>query len=126
MAASDDIRRMSDELARDPKSPVFLQLGEALRRQGNIDLAHKVATKGIDRHPHMADAYDLLARVYVDQNDFQRAAEEWDKVIRLVPGHLGAMKGMGFICYQRERFADAERYLSSALSADPTDDFVAS
>ena len=31
---SDEIRRLSDELARDPSSLVFVPLGEALRRQG--------------------------------------------------------------------------------------------
>jgi len=29
---SEEIRRLSEELARDPSSLVFLQLGEALRR----------------------------------------------------------------------------------------------
>jgi hypothetical protein len=39
MSASDDVRRLSDELARDPASLVFLPLGEALRRQGQLDYA---------------------------------------------------------------------------------------
>ena len=126
MAISDDIRRMSDELARDPGSRVFMPLGDALRRQGQPDLALKVAQKGVDRHPHLVDAHDLLAKVFVDKRDFEHASEEWDTVLRLSPGHLGALKGLGFICYQRERFADAERYLSAAAANDPSDQEVAS
>ena len=48
---ADDIRRWSDELARDPSSLVFLQLGEALRRQGQLDVALKIALRGLERHP---------------------------------------------------------------------------
>ena len=43
---SDEIRRLSDELAREPASLVFLPLGEALRRQGQTDFALKVARVG--------------------------------------------------------------------------------
>ena len=36
---ADDIRRWSDELARDPSSLVFVPLAETLRRQGQLDVA---------------------------------------------------------------------------------------
>lgn len=111
---TDEIRRWSDELARDPSSLVFLQLGEALRRTGQLALAHKVALRGLERHPHLSDAHDLLARIAVDRGELQRAFDEWDAVLRLTPGHLGALKGLGYVCYQQGRVADAERYLRLA------------
>ena len=117
---------MSDELAQDPGSRVFVQLGETLRRQGQHDLALKVTLRGLERHPHLADAHDLLARISADAGDMERAFDEWDMVLRLSPGHLGALKGMGFICFHRERFADAERYLGAAAASDPADEEVAS
>lgn len=123
---SDDVRRMSEALAQDPGSRVFVPLGEALRRQGQSDLALKVTLKGLERNPHLADAHDLLARLYADSGDIERAFDEWDMVLRLSPGHLGALKGMGFICFHRERFADAERYLAAAAASDPGDAAVAS
>ena len=123
---ADDVRRMSDELAQDPGSRVFVPLGEALRRQGQRELALKVTVRGLERHPHLADAHDLLARIYADEGDMQRAFDEWDMVLRLSPGHLGALKGMGFICFHRERFGDAERYLAAAAASDPADVEVAS
>ena len=121
---SEEVRRMSEELAREPASMVFAPLGEALRRQGQLDLALRVALRGLERHPHRADGHDLLARISVDRGEIERAFDEWDMVLRLSPGHLGALKGMGFICFQRERFADAERYLGAAAVADPTDEQV--
>jgi predicted regulator of Ras-like GTPase activity (Roadblock/LC7/MglB family) len=121
---SDDIRRMSDELAADPNSRVFVPLGEALRVQGQHDLALKVALRGLERHSHLAEAHDLLARISVDRGDTERAFDEWDMVLRLSPGHVGALKGMGFICFQRERFADAERYLGAAAVTEAADEEV--
>src|SRR5437763_1478137 len=113
---ADDINRWSDELARNPSSFVFLQLGEALRRQGQLEIALKIALRGLERHPKNADAHDLVARIAVDRRDFGRALEEWQTVLKLAPHHLGAMKGLGYVCYQEGRFDDAERYLSQAAS----------
>ena len=122
---ADEIRRLSDELARDPASMAFLPLAEALRRRGQTDLALKVAVRGLERHPHNASAHDLLARIAVDQGDLQRAFDEWDMVLRFAPSHVGARKGMGFVCFQQGRMADAERYLSEAAAADPDDQTIA-
>ncbi|MEP6618419.1 MAG: roadblock/LC7 domain-containing protein [bacterium] len=122
---SDEVRRMTDELARDPASLVFVPLGELLRRQGQLDMALKVTLRGLSRHPYLPDAHDLGARISVDQGEIERAFEEWDMVLKLAPGHLGALKGLGFVCFHRERYADAERYLSAALLADPEDRQVA-
>jgi predicted regulator of Ras-like GTPase activity (Roadblock/LC7/MglB family)/Tfp pilus assembly protein PilF len=122
---SDDVRRLSDELARDPGSRVFVPLGEALRKQGQLDLALKVAMRGLERHPHAADGHDLLARISVDRGELERAFDEWDMVLRLVPGHAGALRGMGFVCFQQGRLPEAEQYLSQAVAADDADDGVA-
>lgn len=119
---SDDVRRLSDELARDPGSRVFVPLGEALRKQGQLDVALKVTMRGLERHPHFADAHDLLARISVDRGDMERAFDEWDMVLRLAPDHLGALRGMGFVCFNQGRLAEAEQYLSAAQSAGDTDD----
>ena len=118
---ADDIKRLSDELARDPSSLVFLPLGDALRKQGQAALALKVALRGLERHPHSAEAHDLLARIAVDSGDLDRAFDEWDMAIRLSPDHAGAKKGMGFVRFRQGRLAEAEEYLAAAASADPDD-----
>ena len=122
MQTADDVRRLSDELARDPGSRVFVPLGEALRRQGQLDLALKVTLRGLERHPHFVDGHDLLARISVDRGELERAFDEWDMVLRLSPGHLGALKGMGFVCFQQGRFAEAEKYLSGAAEQGDDDE----
>lgn len=113
---ADEIRRWSDELARDSSSLVFLQLGEALRRQGELEVALKIAMRGAERHPRNADAHDLVARIAVDLQDLSRAFEEWEAALQLVPHHVGAMKGLGYVCFQQGRFDEAERYLNGAAA----------
>jgi tetratricopeptide (TPR) repeat protein len=118
---SDDIRRLSDELARDPSSLVFIQLGEELRRTGQLDLALKVALRGLERHPHHADAHDLLARIRVDRDELTEALDEWDTVLQLSPSHVGARKGVGYVLFKQGRLAEAERHLKEAAAQDSGD-----
>lgn len=118
---SDEIRRWSEELAREPASMVFVPLGDALRRRGQLEPALKVATRGLERHPYDADAHDLLARIHADRGDMERAMDEWGAALRVAPHHAGALKGMGFACFQNGRASEAERYLVAAVGADPGD-----
>lgn len=122
---ADEVRLWSDELARDPSSLVFLPLAETLRRQGQLDLARKVASRGIERHPHNPDAHDQLARIHADRGDLQAAFDEWDVVLRLVPGHVGAIKGMAFIRFQQGKLGEAERLLVQAQTGQEDADISA-
>ncbi len=119
--AADDIRALSEELATDPSSTVFLQLAELLRSRGQLELAFRVATRGLERHPQRVDAHDLVARIAIDRGDVARARTEWETVLLLLPGHAGAQKGLGFLLFQDGDFATAVRYLSAAAEADPGD-----
>ena len=122
---ADDVRLWSDELARDPSSLVFLPLAETLRRQGQLDLARKVAIRGLERHPQNADAHDQLARIQADRGDLQAAFDEWEEVLRLVPGHVGALKGMAFIRFQQGRMQEAEELLVQAQAMEEDSDVIA-
>jgi predicted regulator of Ras-like GTPase activity (Roadblock/LC7/MglB family) len=122
---ADDIRALSEMLAADPSSLVFVQLGEALRRSGQVDLAWRVATRGLERHAQRVDAHDLVARIAIDRGDFARARAEWETVLTLSPGHGGAQKGLGFLCFRQGDFEEAGRYLGAALADDPLDASVA-
>ena len=111
---ADEIRLWSDELARDPGSLVFIPLAEALRRQGQFDVARKIVLRGIERHPNNAEARDLLARINADRGDLDGAYEEWNMLLALAPGHAGALKGMAFVRFQQGNFGEAEQLLTEA------------
>ena len=115
---ADEIRRLSDELARDPSSLAFLPLADALRRAGQLDVALRVALRGLDRHPYVADAHDVLARIHADRGDLERAADEWEMALRLDPSHGSARLGLGFVDFRRGDLESAERRLAGATTAD--------
>jgi tetratricopeptide (TPR) repeat protein len=118
---ADDIRGLSAQLAQDPQSLVFLRLGEALRRKGQLDAALRVAMNGLERHPHLADAHDLLARILTDKHDYERAFDEWDMAVRIAPHHTGALKGLAFLYFKVGDVAQAEAHLEQARNVEPDD-----
>jgi len=118
---ADDIRALSAQLAQDPQSLVFLRLGEALRRKGQLDAALRVAVNGLERHPHLADAHDLYARVLTDKRDYERAFDEWDMAVRIAPKHTGALKGLAFLYFKVGDIAQAEAHLEQARNVEPDD-----
>lgn len=124
ITVNDEIRRLTDQLARDPASPAFRRLAELLRVRGESQSALAVALRGLERHPLDAEAHAVLARICVDRGELQRAFDEWDMALRLSPRHSGALKGLGFISYRWGRLQDAERYLVEALSVSPDDHAV--
>jgi tetratricopeptide (TPR) repeat protein len=118
---ADDVKALSAELARDPQSLVFLRLGELLRRKGQFDAAQRVALHGLQRHPHLADAHDLYARILADHHDDARAFDEWDMALRIAPTHIGALKGLAFLYFKIGDVGQAEAHLQAALEAAPDD-----
>ena len=74
---TDDIRTLTARLAEEPASLAFLELGEALRRRGQLEAAYKVARGGLTRYPGLADAHDLMARILSDQGDLAGAFDAW-------------------------------------------------
>jgi tetratricopeptide (TPR) repeat protein len=122
---TDDIRTLSHALAADPASTVFVQLGELLRQRGELDLAYRVATRGMERHPRLLDAHLLVARIAVDRGDPGQARFEWETVLALAPDHAGALKGLGFLAFRDGDTEAAERHLSAALAVEPGDESLA-
>lgn len=118
---ADDIRELSAQLAQDPQSLVFLRLGEALRRKGQIDAALRVAMNGLERHPHLADAHDLYARILTDKHDYEHAFDEWDMAVRIAPHHTGALKGLAFLYFKVGDIEQAEAHLAAAKRVEPDD-----
>lgn len=123
--SNDDIRVLTAQLAADPSSLVFLPLGEALRRRGQLGAAEKIAMAGLMRYPELADAHDLLARVLGDRGELERAFDEWDIALRLDGRHAGAHKGIGFLYFVAGDLAQALEHLEAAHAADPKADGVA-
>ncbi|MHB1297699.1 MAG: tetratricopeptide repeat protein [Gemmatimonadaceae bacterium] len=122
--AADDIRAMSEALAAEPSSLVFLPLGEALLARGEYSHAQRVAQRGAARHASRADAHDLVARIALAQGDTERAQAAWETVLTLAPHFGTAHRGLGFIHHRAGRPEHALAHLEAALAEDPRDESV--
>lgn len=121
MSAAGAIAAMQLQLTRDPGSLVFLVLGEAHRKQGDLEAALAVAERGVSWYPEMAGAWDLLARIRSDRGEGDLAFEAWTTVLRLDPEHAGAHKGMAFLAYRAGELDRSLRYLRRAVELAPED-----
>lgn len=121
---ADEVKQLTAELARDPDSLAFLALGEVLRARDQIEAATQIALAGLERHPQLADAHDLYARILVDADDVQRARDEWSIAVRLDARHVGALKGLGYLAFREGKLGEALDRLEEALAVDPLDPTV--
>jgi tetratricopeptide (TPR) repeat protein len=119
---SEDIRTLTALVAADPASLVFLELAEALRRNGQLEAAQKVVLGGLQRYPHLPSAHDLFARILADRQDFEHAFDEWDMALKLDPRNLGALKGLGFLFYRAGEHHQALGHLQAAFDQSPDDE----
>jgi tetratricopeptide (TPR) repeat protein len=119
---ADDIRALSTALARDPSSLRYVDLAEALRRRGQLQEAMQVALHGLGRHPGHADGYDCLARIHSDRAELSEARAAWERVLAILPEHLGALKGIGFLYFRQGDVRRASEALEHALAVDPADE----
>lgn len=118
---SDEISRMSAELAARPDSLVFLGLAEALRRRGQLEAALTIALGGAERYPALVEAHALVGRIRADRGEGDRAFDAWTEALRIDPCHLDALRGLAFLAYRAGDLARAERHLTAAVELAPED-----
>ena len=118
---TDDIKTLTARLADDPASLAFLELGEALRRRGQLEAAYKVARGGLARYPTLADAHDLMGRILGDQGDLAGAFDAWAEALRFDPMRIGALKGIAFLYFKAGDAPAALEHLLRAAEIDPDD-----
>ncbi|MBI4521621.1 MAG: roadblock/LC7 domain-containing protein [Gemmatimonadetes bacterium] len=123
-ASAEDLRRWSEEVARDAGSLAFIPLAEAYRRQGRDDEALRVCLRGLERHPSNVEAHAGLARIYLSRKDKEKAFDEWLLISKLDPEHFETRRGLGFGYLERGALADAVRHLSKAAELRRDDQTV--
>jgi tetratricopeptide (TPR) repeat protein len=118
---TNDIKTLTTRLAEEPSSLAFLDLGEALRRRGQLDAAYKVVRGGLSRYPALADGHDLLGRILGDQGDLAGAFDAWAEALRFDPMRIGALKGIAFLYFRAGDVPAAMEHLRRAAEIDPDD-----
>lgn len=119
--AADEIRRLSEQLARDPGAPAFLPLAELLMDAGELEAAGRVLRGGVRRHPRNPEAHAALARLMTERGDWDDAVASWDEAARLAgcPSPLAAhaRQAQAYLRFRQRRWADADAFLDAAAAA---------
>jgi tetratricopeptide (TPR) repeat protein len=87
-----EIERLSEKLAKDPKSLVFAQLADAYRRSNLVDEAIQIVKKGLEIHPDYSSAHIVLGCCYRDKRMYELAREEFERVLERDPQNLKALR----------------------------------
>lgn len=102
MPHSSDIARLRREVSADPRSLRFVQLGEALRREGYLGEAEAVLERGLEVHPGLNSARLVQARLWSDTGRGEAALAILDDLyprdsgnVRLVSLYLRLLVGAG-------------------------------
>jgi len=115
------IRRLQDEVARDPGAVAFVPLADLYRAQGRLEVARRVCLRGLARSPDLVEAHFLLGRIHQEANEPEQAADEWDITLRLDPGHVAARRALAFHLLHEGKVEEAGRHLRHAARNDPDD-----
>ncbi len=119
-----DVQRWSEEVAQDPGAPAFVPLARTYRRQGRPDAALRVLLRGLERNPTHVEGHTVLALVYLERGEREKAWDEWATALRLDPSSFEANRGIGFLQLEQGAWDEALQHLEAAAAARPEDGAV--
>src|SRR5512141_425667 len=120
-AASAEIGKYLEILAKDPNSRVFAPLAEAYRKAGFLDDAVETALEGLKVHPNYLGGRVALGRAYFEKKQYAEAAAEMKKVVASASDNLMAHKLLGQIAYALNDLPAAQKAFKMVLLLDPRD-----
>src|SRR5262245_30997543 len=85
---SPEIVKLTERLAKDPTSNLFVPLGEEYIKAGMLDEALMVLTDGLKTHPGFISARVTLGKVFLEKQQIKEAKEQFETVIHASPDNL--------------------------------------
>lgn len=106
-------------LVKDPNSKVFAPLAEALRENGLLPQAERVAVDGVKRHPRYVGGYVALGRILIDQLRYKEAMPILKAATDLDPQNLLALHLLGNTYLQLQMPKEALKAFKMVLFLNP-------
>lgn len=75
---------------RNPDSVVFVSIAGYLLKYELVEEAFKICTDGLKRHPNLATAHILMAKIHMAREDKEAAGEELRIALRIAPHNSSA------------------------------------
>lgn len=91
-ATTAKIEELRFKLKTDPKSRLFYQLAEELRKGGHFDESEQVLLAGLQVHPTYLAAWVSLGRTLREQKNEAGAVDALNKALQLDPGNVVAAR----------------------------------
>jgi hypothetical protein len=91
------ISELERRVQMDPASIAFAALAEEYRRDGRLEEAIATCSAGLRRHPCYLSAHVTLARACVGLGRIADGRAEFERVLRLAPENLAAIRGLAEI-----------------------------
>ncbi len=114
---SPEIVKLSEKLAKDPKSRLFVPLAEEYLKAGLQDEAVIVLTDGLKIHPNLHAAHTTLGRVYLEKGQIAEAKAEFEQVIKVDPENLLAHRKLAKLYKEAVQLDKARISCQAVLSS---------
>lgn len=116
-----EIAKLTERIAKDPKSKLFVPLAEEYKKTGDIETAIYVLTEGLKNNPGYATARSFLGRLLMDKGDLAGAQKEFEDVVKAIPDNLLAQRKLGDLYALQGRAGDAIAHYKAVVALNPKD-----
>ncbi len=118
---SSEIIKLTERIAKDPKSKLFVPLAEEYKKIGEIGKAVSILTEGLKNNPGYVTARSFLGRLLMESGDLVGAQKELEEVIKAIPDNLLAQRKLGDLYILLGRSDEALKRYKAALALNPGD-----
>jgi tetratricopeptide (TPR) repeat protein len=119
---SDAITTLTKARGLEPHSPVIpYRMGVSYYFLGQLLLAEKMCKETLQLVPQYTAAYLLIGAIELKEQDFQTAANNFQKAVNLNPKEASFHRELGVALLKSGKAAEARRQLDLALTIDPKD-----
>ncbi len=113
------IQRYERMFEEDPSSGCFIHLARLLIKKGNIKKAIEVLNKGLLHNKNNVTGRFILAKLYYDLWMIEQAKKHFEKVLKLSPDNLGAVRYLKDIYLSEGEYDTALRIVKNLLEYFP-------
>lgn len=116
-----EIGKLTERIAKDPKSKLFVPLAEEYKKIGDIEMAIHVLTEGLKNSPGYVTGRSFLGRLLIEKGDLTGAQKEFEEVVKAIPDNLLGQRKLGDIYALQGKPKDALACYRSAINLNPKD-----
>ena len=124
--AISEIAKLTDRIAKDPKSKLFVPLAEEYKKAGDIDMAIHVLTEGLKVNSGYVTARSILGKLLFEQGNLEGSRKEFEEVVKAIPDNLMAQRKLGDIYVLQNKPGEALKHYKIVFSLNPRDEELAS